>query len=217
MKGQGWWVLAAGALGFASSFIFSSVLGLERSSFVLVHTIVVGAFLTTYAVRAGVDPMNQLRRRWLSGVLAGIVIGLGLIQQVSAQPPSARPEGVDFVGAALWYGAVYGTADALLLSVVPVVALYGFRSPEDLARGGGRLRWAAVALLGSGLITAAYHLGFTEFRGPALLQPLIGNALMTLAYLLSGSPLGAIVSHVLMHVAAVWHGMATTLQLPPHY
>jgi hypothetical protein len=50
-----------------------------------------------------------------------------------------------------------------------------------------------------------------------LIQPLIGNAIVTAGYLLTGSPLAAIISHVIMHGAAVVHGMETTVQLPPHY
>jgi hypothetical protein len=45
----------------------------------------------------------------------------------------------------------------------------------------------------------------------------VGNAIITSSYLLTGSPLAAILFHVAMHVAAVLHGMETTLQLPPHY
>jgi hypothetical protein len=42
------------------------------------------------------------------------------------------------------------------------------------------------------------------------------NLLVTLSYLLSGSPIAALLSHILMHVAAVLHGMESTIQLPPH-
>jgi hypothetical protein len=45
---------------------------------------------------------------------------------------------------------------------------------------------------------------------------LIGNGIMTLSYLASGSPIAPMLSHVVMHIAAVLHGMATTVQLPPH-
>jgi len=45
----------------------------------------------------------------------------------------------------------------------------------------------------------------------------VGNAIITSSYFLTGSPLAAILSHVAMHVTAVLHGMETTLQLPPHY
>ena len=74
----------------------------------------------------------------------------------------------------------------------------------------------AGALLASLFITAAYHVGFTEFRGAALVAPLIGNGIVTLSYLASGSPAAPLLSHVVMHAAAVLHGMATTAQLPPH-
>jgi hypothetical protein len=40
---------------------------------------------------------------------------------------------------------------------------------------------------------------------------------MTAAYLLSGSALAPLSAHVVMHLAAVLHGAATTVQLPPHY
>jgi hypothetical protein len=72
--------------------------------------------------------------------------------------------------------------------------------------------------LGASLLVAAtYHLGYQEFRGPELMQPLIGNGLITLAFLLTGSPAAAIIAHVIMHTAAVLHGINTTVQLPPHY
>ena len=80
-----------------------------------------------------------------------------------------------------------------------------------------RLCRVLIALGASLLVTAAYHPGYQEFRGPAVIQPLIGNALLTLGFLLTGSPAAAIVGHVIMHAAAVVHGMETTVQLPPHY
>ena len=214
---SGRWILAAAALGFASAFLFAEVMKLDRSSFVLLHGLLVAGFVTLYAFKSGFKLLHQVRRRWLAGVLGGLVVGLALMKQVASQPESLRPHGADLLFAVAWYGLVYGTVDALLLSVVPVLALYGFRSAEDLSRSGGRLRWAGVALVGSAIVTAAYHLGFPEFRGPALIQPLVGNAAITLAYLVTGNPLAAVISHVLMHVAAVWHGMETTVQLPPHY
>ena len=78
------------------------------------------------------------------------------------------------------------------------------------------MRWAGVALLASLGVAAAYHLGFAEFRGPSLAGPLIGNGIITLSYLLTGSPVAPILAHVIMHAAAVFHGMETTAQLPPH-
>jgi hypothetical protein len=149
--------------------------------------------------------------------VGGVIVGALLTRQVLNQPASAHASGLRLIGDVCWFGVAYGVADAVFLSVIPVLSLYGLRSSSELRHPAARLRWAFVALLGSALVTAAYHAGFAEFRGPQLLQPVIGNSVVTLAYLLTGSPLAAIVSHVLMHVAAVAHGMASIMQLPPHY
>ena len=65
-------------------------------------------------------------------------------------------------------------------------------------------------------MTLTYHVGYAEFRNRSVGLVLVGNSLITLAYLLSTNPLGAILSHTAMHVAAVIQGPETTIQLPPH-
>jgi len=211
------WPALAALVGVTVSLVFSSWLRLDRHAFVLGYALVGGPFLVAYARLAGVRPLQQLRRRWQSGLVVGILLGGMLAHGVAEQPASARPEGLALAGSVLWLGVVYGTLDALLLTIVPVLAVYGARPPEEMRHGTIRLRWAGAALLASLGVAAAYHLGFAEYRGAALLQPLIGNAIVTLGYLLSGSPITPLVAHVMMHLAAVLHGMETTPQLPPHY
>jgi hypothetical protein len=58
--------------------------------------------------------------------------------------------------------------------------------------------------------------GYAEFRNKSVGLILVGNAVITLAYLVSANPLGAILSHTVMHVAAIIQCPETTLQLPPH-
>ena len=62
-----------------------------------------------------------------------------------------------------------------------------------------------------------YHLGFPEYRGAGLLAPVIGNGVLSLASLLTMSPIAAVLGHIAMHVTAVLHGINTAVQLPPHY
>jgi hypothetical protein len=40
---------------------------------------------------------------------------------------------------------------------------------------------------------------------------------MSLGMVVTGNPIAAVGSHVVMHTAAVLYGPATTAQLPPHY
>jgi len=212
-----WWTVLAALVGFLSSFVLSTLLHWSRGPFLTAYAIVTAAFFVAYVVSQRLDVRTQFCRRWTVGVLGGVIFGILLARQVFMQPASGRAEGLSLVGELAWYGVFYGVVDALLLSVIPVLSLYGMRPASELRHAAGRLRWAAVALLGSALVSAAYHAGFAEFRGPRMVQPIIGNVLVSLAYLLTGNPLAAVISHVLMHVAAVIRGMATTMQLPPHY
>lgn len=210
------WVTAAALLGALSSTIFSSILGFSRDLFVGLHAVAVVGFISVFVRIEGIDPRVQFRRRWLGGLIAGALTGALLARTVLSQPASVRPGGVNLAWALLWDGGLYGIIDALLLNILPVLIVYGARSAGELRNPAARWRWGLSALLASTIITAAYHFGFTEFRGPTLVAPLIGNAIVTLSYLASGSPIAALLSHAVMHGAAVLQGMATTVQLPPH-
>ena len=210
------WVFGAALLGFASAALLASLLGLPRDVFVGFYAAIVAGFSLGFLRIGRIDPRVQLRRWWLAGVLVGTLAGALLARTVLLQPGSPRPAGGALAWALLWDGGVYGIADALLLSVVPVLAVYGSRPADELRSPAARWRWGLAALLASLFVTAAYHVGFTEFRGSALVAPLIGNGIVTLGYLASGSPIAPLLSHIVMHSAAVLHGMATTAQLPPH-
>lgn len=202
------WALAAGSLGLVSAALFTSWLRLPRPMFVIAHAIATAGLTAAY-VRATRTPPAALLVRWPAGLLAGLMAGAVLLRGVLAQPASA---GTSVTGLAIvWLGIVYGAVDALLLNILPVHPLL---STADASPGWAR---RAAALGVSLVVTAAYHLGFDEFRGPELVQPLVGNAVITGSYLVSRSPLAAVLSHVIMHVAAVMHGIETTVQLPPHY
>lgn len=210
------WPAVAAVAGFLTSAVFSSLLHWDRDAFVGAWLVVTGLTVAAWVTAGRWSPAVQLRRRWVSGLLVGLVAGALLAFTVTRQPASAAPGGAAAIGPLLWLGLVYGTVDAVMLSVIPVLSLYGAQPATEL-HGVGRLRWAGLALLGSLMITAAYHAGFAEFRGAAMLQPLLGNLVITLTYLLSGSPLAPIAAHVIMHAAAVLHGASGTSQLPPHY
>ncbi len=211
------WVLLAGLAGFTASAVFTSILGLSRPAFVWAYGLLAGLVFVAFIRAYGIHVVTQVRRRWLAGTIGGLLVGGVLERTVVLQPGSARPEGAALGASLAWNGIVYGTIDALLLSVLPVLCIYGSRPAETLREPLQRWKWGLAALAGSLVVTALYHLGFAEFRGPALLQPLIGNAIVTMSYLVTGNPLAAILSHVIMHGAAVLHGTATAVQLPPHY
>ncbi len=211
------WIGIAAAAGFAVSSVGAGVLQWPRDRFVAGWALVAALLSAVFGRAIGVRWRTQLRRRWTAGLAMGLLTGGLLALTVLRQPSSAHRGGAALALDLVWLAVIYGAADALVLSVIPVLAIYGSRPADELAQPGRRLRWAGAALLASLAVTAAYHLGFAEFRDGRLLQPLIGNALITMAYLLSGSPVAPVVAHIVMHAAALLHGAATTAQLPPHY
>ena len=222
MTQQGWldlvWVLAAGLLGFAISAVFSNGLRLSRRFFLVPYLALAGLLLYGFYRWAEIDLAALLSQNWTWGLVAGALAAGLLVRNVRSQPSSARSTGAGLLFDVLWAGLGYGAMDALFLNVLPVVAVWnGFSAAGEPVGWLARIGIGALSLMASLLVTLFYHLGYSEFRNRKVFLVVVGNALITLAYLVSGNPLGAVVSHVAMHVAAVFQGPETTIQLPPHY
>ena len=78
----------------------------------------------------------------------GVLLGGVLVAAVLAGPGGSRPAGVRLVTALGWYGIVYGVADALLLTIIPVLAVRSRWAPATTTCE--RLRLGALALAASG-------------------------------------------------------------------
>jgi hypothetical protein len=216
-QGELVWVATAAVLGFAVSAVFAGWLEVSRSWFVLAYAAVAAPFILGYVRWSGIDVVGLIRRHLYWGLVAGALIGAVVVISVQRQDGGARAGGWELAFDLAWWGVVYGVVDALLLNVLPILATW--RAMTKLGWTGTwrrRIPAGALALGASVLVTAAYHLGFPEFRDADLAKPLAGDVI-SLGYLLTNNPLTAVVSHVAMHVAAVLHGAEGTVQLPPHY
>lgn len=220
---RGWrsylyWILAAAILGFALSVIFSGLLRLPRNWFLVPYLLAVSLFLYSHVRWEMLDLKKLMRDRLILALLSGAVFGVVMVQGVLRQSASSSPQGWGLVFDVFWQGIAYGGADALLLTVLPVHATFqACAKPGHSLTWGGRLLTALIAVLASIFVTAAYHVGYVEFRGPQLINPVIGNAIICCSYLLSANPIAPVVAHITMHIAAVLNGAETTTQLPPHY
>lgn len=212
------WLAAALVASFAISAVFSGVLRLPREWFLIPWVAGGGAIFAAFVHAFRIDVRALMREHLVAGLVAAAIASAFLVVNVNGQPAGAVPQGFGLVGQAVWFGVAYGAIDGLLLSVLPVLAV-----DRWLPGGEGRrsrrsmLRFGAVALVASCLMAAIYHLGYVEFRSARLVTAIIGNGVMTLAYLISRNPLAPVLSHAVMHVAAVLHGAEATVQLPPHY
>jgi hypothetical protein len=215
VKRSATWLALASLIGFVVPAVFSMGLRWERALFLIPYVGIAGAFLAVYFRRQPIS-FKDFVGHWPSALIAVAAAAFLLIRNIQGQPTSAVPEGVQLVVALLWVGLTYGVIDGMLLNVMPVLAVQRIWFAEPTPRR-ERLIRGLLALAASVLVTVVYHAGYREFHGPAMLSVIIGNAIITSAYLLTGSPLTAVATHVLMHIAALLHGMETTLQLPPHY
>ena len=216
--GQASWLATGAIVGFTVPAVLVGVLRLPREWLVLGYLAVIGPFLFAYARRYRVDVVEEARRRWAWGVVAAVLVAVAAVNDILRQPASAAPGGLELVFALLWIGVVYGALDASLLSVFPVYATWRACASLGWTDGwAGRIGSGLLALVASALITATYHAGYPEYRGPAMVGPVWGNTLQSLAYLATTNPLSAVLSHVTMHSAGVLYGMETIRQLPPHY
>jgi hypothetical protein len=212
------WVLAGAVLGFLVASVFAGLLHLPRSIYLIPYVLLVAAFLYGYVRWSKLAVGRCVRRRWGWGLLGGIIAGVFVVQSVLRQPSSSAPRALELVVDLSWLGIVYGAVDGLLLSVLPVLAVW-----EAMTTLGWTVRWPGragtglLSLLASIIVVAAYHFGYPEFRGQQVMFPVFGVGVMSLAYIITGNPISAVISHVAMHMAAVLHGLQTVIQLPPHY
>lgn len=103
----------------------------------------------------------------------------------------------------------------MLLTAFPWVVIWRTFDAESkpFARkiGVGVLAWVLILA-----ITAAYHVGYSDFRSGKVFQAEIGNTIMSVPTLVTANPIGTPITHAAMHIAAVIHSPETELFLPPH-
>ena len=216
--GQLLWVLGAALLSWACAAFFAGVLHWPRPLFLVPYVLLAGGFLLAWLRWCGFDWRRTVAHNWGWGLLAALVVGAFVVRNVLQQPRTPMPQGLDLAFTLLWLGLVYGLVDGLLLSVLPIAATWQACTRLGWTeRWPGRITAGVLALLASLAVTVAYHLGYPEFQGVAVFGPMLGVGVMSVAYLLSRSPLAPVLSHIAMHVAAVLYGLATAIQLPPHY
>jgi len=209
------WFTAGVVIAFLIPFVFSSVLDLNHDLYYLVYFTAAAVFLATYAKTTRLDVVALFTRSWRWSLVLGVIASAFLVFRIlSGENSTAHPNGLYFIFAIGWRGVLYGTIDALLLTAFPMAVVYTIMN----ARLDSLMRRAGFALFTLALvwmITAAYHLGYEQFREDGVGGPEAGNTIISVPAIVTANPLGAVVAHAAMHVAAVTHAYETDLYLPP--
>jgi hypothetical protein len=212
------WLIGASLIGFGMSAIFSGWLKLSRRLFLIPYIAISGLVLFLFLYNNPIVNIEFCLHNWFWALFVSIIAGAFLVKNVISQPYSQTVKGLPFYVDIIWFGIAYGIIDGLLLNVMPVVAVFNIFSENNfLGNIPGQILIGVIALLASLFVTLFYHLGYPEFRNKSVLFVLLGNTIITMTFILSGNPLAAVLTHTIMHVAAVFRGPETTIQLPPHY
>jgi hypothetical protein len=212
------WMAAGLALGFLVPFVLADLLDLPRDLYYGIYSVFAVGLFALWARSTGQSLEAMARRRWLLALgLGAAFAGVMALVVLRTEDSTARPEGLELVGAVIWRGVVYGIADGVLLSAFPILLVFAaFGSSPLRRRLVGKLAIGLAALAASVAMTAVYHLGYADFRSAKVRSPVAGDVLWSIPTLVTLNPVAAPVAHAGLHVTAVLHSYETDLFLPPH-
>jgi len=209
------WIALGALVGFGASFIFGDLLTLPLDLYYLIYFAVVIAFFSVYIKKTQLNLREWFSRRAVWGIVLGLIFGALLVQNVLSRPATEHFTGIYLAWLIFWRGLVYGAIDGLLLTVFPWIVTWRAydveKKPLRKKIVFGFLAWVFILV-----ITTAYHAGYTDFRSKKLIQPNLGNTIMSIPTLVAANPIGSPLTHAIMHIAAVIHSPRTDLFLPPH-
>lgn len=212
------WLAGGFAVAFAVPFVLADVLDIPRDLFYGLYALAVVGLFALWSRSTGYDLVAAVERRWIAALALGLgVAGVMAVMVVRTDDATARPDGLELIGALAWRGVVYGVTDGLLLSVFPILVVFAAFAESRLNRRfAGKVAIGAVALVASLAITAVYHVGYSDFRSDKVAKPLVGDAMWSVPTLLTLNPIGAPIAHAGLHTSAVLHSYETDTFLPPH-
>ena len=203
-------------VSFLVTWIVTDRLGLSRTPYVAILTLVTLGLGAGYLAWSGTALADLVTAGWGRAIVAGLIAGAVVTPGLRRLPHGARPKGGALAGAFLWEGVVYAAAEGILLATLPTLAVWqaaeslGWTDSTAAEVGSG-----ALAIVGALFVITVHHLGYREFRGahagPKLVGALVGCGIQALAFLLTGNLLAPVVAHIVLHGQMVARG----IEMPP--
>jgi hypothetical protein len=194
--------------GFLVSWIATDLGHVARRPYIALLALVAGAMTAAIVWSGDVSVADAVTHNWQRGLAGGVATGLVLGFGMRRMPATLRRSGRALHAAEAWEGVVYGTAEGVLLSVLPVWIAWQAAVDSGWGDAAG---WSG-SLSASAVMIAIHHFGYWDFRGPQVGPAVVACLLLSTAYLVTGSVLAPAVGHVVLHLAAITKGVA----LPPH-
>ncbi len=209
------WIAFGALAGSGASFIFGDLITLPLDLYYFIYFAIIIVFFTVYIKKTQLNLREWFSRRLLWGILLGLIFGVLMVKNVLSRPETEKFRGPYLAWLIFWRGLTYGAMDGFLLSVFPWTVTWRAFHVEKRPLG-KKIAFGLLAWLFILVSTTAYHLGYSDFRSKKIIQPNIGNTIMSVPTLISANPMGSPITHAIMHIAAVIHSPKTELFLPPH-
>jgi hypothetical protein len=208
------WLTAIAAASFLVAWVLTSQLGVRRTPYILALTLLTGGLTWGYLTWSDTSPAGFAANRWGWGLAGAAAAGAILATLSRHQPSGPRPQGWRLTATLAWEGVVYGSTEGLLLSVLPVLVTWQALAAHGWTSGTGKPLVTGTAAMGASLaVIVIHHLGYRGFHNRAALAPvLVGCGLLSLAYLLTATPLAAVGGHIVLHTALNLRGT----EMPPY-
>jgi hypothetical protein len=208
------WLSAIAAASFLVAWTLTSRLGMRRTPYILVLAVATGGLTFGYLAWSDTSLTSFATNHGSWGLVGAVAAGAILARLSRHQPRGPRRRGWRLATALAWEGVVYGITEGLLLSVLPVLVTWQAFAAHGWTSGIGKpLVAGTAAMLASLAVIVIHHLGYRGFHTrPALAPVMVGCGLLSLAYLLTASPLAAVVGHIVLHTALTLRGT----EMPPY-
>ena len=192
---------------FAVPYVLADVLGINRDLFYGLYALAVIALFVLWSRSTGYDLVAAAKRRWLAALVLGLAVAAVMVAIVlRTEDATARPDGIELIGAVAWRGILYGITDGLLLSVFPILVVFAALAGTRLNRSLlGKGAMGAIALVASLAMTTVYHAGYSDFRSEKMQKPLTGDVIWSVPTLVTLNPIGSPIAHAGLHTSAVLH------------
>jgi hypothetical protein len=220
-----WWMTLAavggiGLIAFLVSWVLTDVLHLPRAAYLAALMAVTAAVTYAYLAWTGTDAWTFISHNWAWGVVGALVsggIGAGAIMVGAGRRGLPRPghrSALFLTETLVWEDFLYGAAEGMLLSVLPVLAAWqSFQQLGWTDSAAGAVGSGVLALGASVLVIWVHHLGYREFRGnPDIIMPILACGVLSVAYLLTQSVIAPVGGHFLLHTGISARG----LSMPPY-
>ncbi|HEX5627156.1 MAG TPA: hypothetical protein VFY08_03960 [Actinomycetota bacterium] len=203
-------------VAFLVTWVLTDLLRIPRTPYIAMLLVLALGLGAGYCAWSGTSASELFTSGVGWGLISGLIaagVAIPLIRRLPAHPHAT---GTHLVGLMLWEGLVYGIAEAVLLSTLPILAVWQMCDALGWTDGGwARVGSGALAIGGSLLVILVHHLGYREFRTragrPALFGALAVCGVQAIAFLSSGNALAPIVAHVVLHGQLLIRGD----ELPP--